>query len=105
MLIYCEKNKTVLSENWGEHIKKIITDIENLLGVKIERTETNLLVKAHISLTNIPDQNLIKCWLFLYDNTGIHESYSKGEIITQNNQFVIKYDKEIPSTDQIKELL
>ena len=63
------------------------------------------MVKAHISLTNIPDQNLIKCWLFLYDNTGIHESYSKGEIITQNNQFVIKYDKEIPSTDQIKELL
>ena len=93
MLIYCEKKKTVLTENWINHVKEVIKNIENLLDIKIERSETNRLV------------NLIKCWLFLYDKTGIHESYSKGDIITQNNKFVIKYDKKIPSTNEIKKLL
>jgi|TARA_B110000014_G_scaffold74428_1_gene50801 hypothetical protein len=105
MLIYCEKKKTVLTENWINHVKEVIKNIENLLDIKIERSETNRLVKAHISLTNVTDENLIKCWLFLYDKTGIHESYSKGDIITQNNKFVIKYDKKIPSTNEIKKLL
>lgn len=79
MLIYCEKKKTVLTENWINHVKEVIKNIENLLDIKIERSETNRLVKAHISLTNVTDENLIKCWLFLYDKTGIHESHTQNE--------------------------
>ena len=59
MLIYCEKKKTVLTENWINHVKEVIKNIENLLDIKIERSETNRLVKAHISLTNVTDKNFV----------------------------------------------
>ena len=80
-------------------IDNITTKIELLTG-KLRIKESYF---GHISISHKQNDHTI--WLFLYDKAGIHESESNGKIIIQDNKFVKKFSKTIPTENQLKKAI
>jgi hypothetical protein len=84
----------------NEILKKLIDKYPNL---KMEAKTDKDSVNSHLSISH--KQNNHTLWILIYDKTGIFFTESKGKIVKQDNNRVIKYTGTTPTLNEIKKVL
>ena len=73
--------------------------LENLINADTPKLKEGTF-NHHISIKH--EANNHQIWIFLYDKNGVHESESRGKIIKQNAENIVKFPKTMKESDFAK---